>query len=54
MTTTLWTFQNGLNGQMVVLFRLGLNHSFTYEFTNLNKYHIFTTNIAEFQLKMLY
>ena len=38
ITTTLGTFQNGLNRQMVVLFRLGLDHSFTY----VNKYNIIT------------
>ena len=54
MTTTLETFQNGLNRQMVVLFRLDLNHSFTYEFTHLNRYHIITINVAKFQSKMLY
>ena len=27
IATTLGTFQNGRNRQMVVLFRLGLNHS---------------------------
>ena len=39
ITTTLGTFQNGLNRQMVVLFRLGLDHSFTYAFTHFNKYY---------------
>ena len=53
ITTTLGTFQNGLNRQMVALFRLGLNHSFTNAFTYLNNYHIMTTNIAGFQLKMI-
>ena len=37
ITTTLGTFQNDLNRQMVILFRLGLNHSFTYAFPQLNK-----------------
>ena len=46
---TLGTFQNGLNRQMVVLFRLGLDQSFTYAFTHLDKYYIITINIAEFQ-----
>ena len=53
MTTTLGTFQNGLNRQMVVSFRLGLNHPFTNAFTHSNIYNIMTMNIAEFQLKML-
>ena len=53
ITTTFGTFQNGLNRQMVVLFRLGFNHSFTNAFTHLNKYHIMIINITEFQLEML-
>ena len=53
ITTTLWTFQNGLKRQMVVLFRLGFNHPFTNAFTDSNEYHIMTMNIAESQLQML-
>ena len=53
LTTTLGTFHNGLNRQMVLLSRLGSNHSFTYEFTHLNKYYIINLNISEFQSKML-
>ena len=40
--TTLGTFQNGLNRQMVVLFRLVFDHSFTCAFIHLNKYYIIT------------
>ena len=46
-TTTHGTFQNGLNRQTVVLFRLGLNHPFTNAFKHSIKYHIMTLNIAE-------
>ena len=46
LTTTFGTFQNGLNRQMVVLYRLDLGHSFTYAFTHFYEYYIITINIT--------
>ena len=48
-TTSLGTFQNGLNRQMVILFILGLDHSFTHAFKHFNSYYKIAINIAEFQ-----
>ena len=43
--TTLGLFKKGLYRQTF------LNHLFTYAFTHLNKSHIITYNITEFQSK---